>query len=253
MKSRYLFILVPLVSSCASELKKKCESTNWFEHGKSIALAGKRLNSDNFVNNCLGEKVEVDEAQVDLGFKSGMGEYCSTSGATATGRKGDPFNAELCSPNLVNDLLMHHQKGVILYCNPTNAYQQGALGAQYKNVCPDNLEDAFLVQFKKGKRSYLTLEIEDKTQKLNRLEEDIEESIDKQNRLLNEYQQTNLINKIKATNNSNPEVVKQEEYQLQSLQSQIDSENYNRERLRDEAETLRIEIKELRRELNSIN
>src|SRR5690606_34111458 len=97
MKSKILVLsTLVLLASCASELKRRCQGTNWFEYGQSVALSGKRLNADNFAAQCKKENVEVDEAQLDVGFKAGMGRYCTAAGATDTGRKGDVFNDDLC-------------------------------------------------------------------------------------------------------------------------------------------------------------
>ena len=39
--------------SCSSWFKRReCNKTNWFTHGEKVAMSGKRLDEDSFINEC---------------------------------------------------------------------------------------------------------------------------------------------------------------------------------------------------------
>ena len=47
-----------------------------------------------------------------------------------------------------------YNKGVVIYCSPTNARQVGEANRTYHYVCPANMEEAFLRQYRYGKELY---------------------------------------------------------------------------------------------------
>jgi len=242
-----------LLGSCASALKKQCESTNWFEHGRAVALSGRRLNSDNLVGQCQKEDVEVNEAQVDLGFKSGMGQYCTAEGAKETGRKGDPFNPDLCNPSIVSALQKDHEKGVVLYCKPSNGYQQGALGSVYKNVCPKALEDSFMTQFRKGKKVYIMNMIEAKTSELRNIENQMEVSQRTESRLKKQLLVLMTAQRLSQSRNPSPEQIQRDRDERDDVERQISQESYSRNSLQGQASTARSELAKLRIEYGSVD
>ncbi|MEO5667068.1 MAG: DUF2799 domain-containing protein [Bdellovibrionota bacterium] len=252
MKRSYaLLATLVFLSSCASELKRRCESTNWFEYGQSVALSGKRLNADNFVGQCKKEKVDIDEAQLDVGFKAGMGRYCTAEGAADTGRKGDVFSDDLCDPATVSSLRKEHQKGVLVYCKPENGYEQGALGKTYNNVCSEKLEPAFLKQFKRGKRVYVSGVIESKESEIQAAQDVAEDASRSASRL--RAQLTGLVaaQTIALARNSSPEVQSQIDSERSSLESRIYSEESRRDQKEREITKLRNDIRELRVQLGA--
>ena len=256
MKTNILFLsaLCPLllVSSCASELKRRCKATNWFEYGQSVALSGRRLNADDFVTQCKKEDVEVDEAQIDVGFKTGMGRYCTADGATETGRKGDVFNDELCDPHTVPALRKDYNKGVALYCKPDSGYEQGALGKTYKNVCPEKVEEAFLKQFKRGKRVYISNIIAAKETEASDAERESREAGSRESRLRAQLTALSAAQtQVRASQNLSPEARTDLDRQLSTLESRISSESRQRSTKERLVQTLRGEIRELRVQLGS--
>ncbi|WP_413290123.1 DUF2799 domain-containing protein [Bdellovibrio sp. HCB337] len=159
---KFLFAIVAFnLVACASYFKKKeCESVNWFEHGKSVALRGEWLNSDKLVGECRKVEADIQESQLDLGFKNGMQRYCTADNSYQTGKKGDVFSRDLCEGPEINSLLNNYRKGITDYCAKTNGQNAGASGKKYQNVCPKELEPAFLVEYRKGRKKYVLTMIE---------------------------------------------------------------------------------------------
>ena len=151
--------LAALLVSCASALKKECEATNWFEHGYKVAMSGKRLNSDGFSASCRKEEVRVSDAELDLGFKAGMQNYCKPEVVFATGKDGQPLNLDFCNPSDEKMLKYKHAEGVDVFCQAGNGYPIGASGRVYNQICPKKLESAFLKEYRRGRRIYLDHEV----------------------------------------------------------------------------------------------
>lgn len=253
MKAYAVIVLsVLLLASCASELKKRCKDTNWFQYGESVALSGKRLNSESFIDQCKNEDVDVNEAQVDVGFKAGMGRYCTTDGAVDTGRKGDPFNADLCDPGISMSLRKDHLKGVESYCRPRNGFEQGALGKEYKNVCPEKVEDAFLKQFRAGRRTYLNGIIQSKQSDIEAAERAAEDAGRQENRLRNQLTALTAAQTLtRARRTLSPEVEATLESERSSLEQSVYAESSKRRQKEREVEKLRSEVSELRVQLGA--
>ena len=250
MKLRFLLGTLALASlvSCASKFKKQCEATNWFEHGKSVALSGNRLNSNDFVQRCQKEDVDVNEAQVDLGFKAGMGIYCTARGAEDTGRKGDRLNPNLCDPGIFSALEISWEKGRNEYCSPANGYKVGALGEEYKGVCPEKMEKAFLKRFNRGKMVYFTNMIDAKTQEIRHLENRRNESRGNISRIERQRTQVMAAHKITQLRWSapNPEAEAKYQSEMDTLDSRLRSEQREARNLDTKIEGLQAEIADLR-------
>ncbi len=141
---------------CASYMKRQeCEKTNWYQLGYSTAMKGERVTSEPLVGQCEKADGDVNYADLDLGFKSGMGNYCKPETVLQTGKDGKPFKDDLCDPSLARKLHEKHQEGVQIFCNPINAKMFGATGGKYLNVCPKELEAGFLLEYHKGREIYL--------------------------------------------------------------------------------------------------
>ncbi|PIU00047.1 MAG: hypothetical protein COT74_06770 [Bdellovibrionales bacterium CG10_big_fil_rev_8_21_14_0_10_45_34] len=162
-----------LLFGCTSALKKQCEQTNWFNHGRQLAIDGKRIGQDDFIGSCQREEVEVDSSALDRGWKAGRGEYCEPQGAYLTGKRGDFLNSDLCEPNQIRKMLPEHARGVEDYCHPQNGKIAGSSGRLYNSVCPKNLEGAFLPEFNKGRQIFLDAEISKKRNEIRTLDRKI--------------------------------------------------------------------------------
>lgn len=154
-----LMILVLMASSlsgCASYfLRKKCESTNWYQHGFDVAMNGKRPAADDFVVACRKAEANVSEQQLDVGFKAGMANYCKPDVAYKIGRNGEPLNFEFCEPSHTKLLTARHLQGLRDYCQPENGFQVGASGKVYGKNCPPDLDKAFAKEYSRGRKKYL--------------------------------------------------------------------------------------------------
>lgn len=150
-----LFLPLFFFSGCASyKLKKECEATNWHQYGHDLAMQGRRVSGDQKVEQC--RKVErISDSQLDIGFKVGMNTYCKPEIVYSTGRNGDFFNTEMCDAGSISSLKNRHQQGVKEYCAVKNGFAAGAKGRAYNNICPAEMEAAFLPEFKRGRKKYL--------------------------------------------------------------------------------------------------
>lgn len=161
MKRILLIALTVNLSACASYFKRKeCESINWFEHGKKVALRGDWLNADQTVNECRKAEADIQESQLDLGFKNGMQKYCSGPHAYLVGKNGDFYSRDLCEGPQISVLMTEHKKGVADYCAKSNGFNAGTSGKKYLNICPKELESTFLPEYRKGRKKYIQAMIE---------------------------------------------------------------------------------------------
>lgn len=164
MKKIILFLTVfsaLLLTSCASYfIRKECEKINWFEQGKKAALAGAFPAADTTVQKCRKAEADIDEGALDRGFKSGRENYCSVGGAFETGKRGETFNYGLCDGVSKAVLEPKHTEGVKAYCQPENGFELGRLGSIYTKICPAKLEKPFLPQYQKGRKLWLTAQLD---------------------------------------------------------------------------------------------
>ncbi len=188
MHTRVLVLLLALsVHACTSALKKRCEETNWYDHGVGVALSGKYPASDTFVQQCHKEEAHMDESQLSQGFQAGRARYCTSEGALNTGKQGMPLNIELCDGASIKALREQHAQGVLIFCQASNGYPFGSTGKTYDGICPKDLEVAFLKEYKRGRRGYLQNEVLLKEQRIVQLEREQHElerdGMELQNRL----------------------------------------------------------------------
>lgn len=154
MKKMILVLQAFLLTSCANYfVRQECEKMNWYQVGFDAALRGERISNDAFVNKCRKAEAEISESKLDQGFKAGMSRYCQPEGVYATGKSGETFNTDFCEPGQLSLLRKRHSDGINAYCSDGN--QAGLSGKKYKNVCPQNLEKAFLPDYRKGRKKYL--------------------------------------------------------------------------------------------------
>lgn len=167
-----LFLL--LLTSCASYwTRKDCEKTNWFDYGQSVAMQGRRLTGDSKIVACNKAEADIDEVALDRGFKTGMANYCKPETVFQTGKRGEFFNVEMCDGEQPRLLQKKHAEGVQAYCAKANGYPAGAKGVKYNGICPKNLEDAFLAEFNRGRKAFLTSAIANNENRIDEIEGEI--------------------------------------------------------------------------------
>lgn len=135
--------------------RSRCEKVNWFERGQSLALKGQYPASDSQLKECRKVKADIDEDQLDLGFKRGRELYCHPERAFITGKEGQPFATDICDQSRVGALLKKHAEGVRAFCTPASGKQLGASGETYNSICPSDLEAPFKVAYSKARKGYL--------------------------------------------------------------------------------------------------
>jgi DNA repair exonuclease SbcCD ATPase subunit len=173
-KSVLLALALLFSASCASALKKKCEGTNWFEYGEGVAKHGQRPASDSFVLQCEKEEAKIDHSAMSQGFQKGLDEYCNPDFAYRLGKQGEFLSGDMCSSSMELQMEPKHETGVREYCQPTNGESAGAVGRKYNQICPKELEAAFLPEFGKGRKKYLTGLIARKEGEVRDLDREIE-------------------------------------------------------------------------------
>lgn len=238
-----------LLCSCASYMKRKsCESTDWYQHGYDIAMKGTYVTGDNLVEECKKVDANINESQLDQGFKAGRDNYCKPEIAYQTGKKGDFLSAEMCDPNMKMILISKHTEGVKTYCSVENGYDAGASGKKYNQICPAEMEKKWMPEYKRGRKKYLSVKADETQIKINDVRSKVAE-LQRERSMA----QSGLFSTpspppaISGQPYNDPYQTQRESYQSQvsSLNSQIASEEAKREKLqkemldyKSEAETL---------------
>ncbi len=183
MKIILLIYSISILTSCASALKKKCENTNWHEYAHSVAMRGDRLDQDQFINNCNKEEVEINSATLDKGFKSGMKDYCRPQSAYDIGKNGGKLNKDFCDPNEFSVMIKKYQEGLNLYCSVENSFELGTSGKIYTGICSPENEKALMPGYKKGRRQFLQLSINQNREKVFQYDRELQLINNELNRL----------------------------------------------------------------------
>ncbi len=151
------------LGGCASYFKRQaCEKANWYQHGFDVAMSGKRLDADGLVKECQKVEAKMSFAELDTGFKAGMGKYCTQDNIFAVGKAGDPFAFEMCDGESMKKMKAKYAEGLQVFCTPENAQRFGSAGGIYKNVCPKDKEEAWINEYRKGRKIWLTSVIREK-------------------------------------------------------------------------------------------
>lgn len=149
-----------LTTGCTNWLiRQECKKIDWRQHGYDAAMSGRRLTGDTQTDRCRAADFDVPEQQLDVGFKEGMSNYCKPDIVFVTGKKGDFFNTDMCDPGQANFLRSRHAEGVKAYCAVDNGFDAGSSGKKYQSICPPAMEKAFLKEYKRGRKSYLSARI----------------------------------------------------------------------------------------------
>lgn len=159
---------------CASYFKRQeCEKVNWYEYGQNLALKGKFLEQDTFVKECKEVEAKIAYAKLDLGFKSGREKYCSPQQIYLTGKSGDILEYNFCDSLSKATMEANYQKGLNEFCTAKSGFEYGTSGKVYKNVCKGSAEEAFLPEYKKGRKKYLAAAIIESERKIYDLDRSI--------------------------------------------------------------------------------
>ena len=85
MRALVVLIFSFSLVACSSWFKRReCNKTNWFSYGEKVAMSGRRLDEDSFINECRKVEADVSDSQLDRGFKTGMATYCQPQTAYET-------------------------------------------------------------------------------------------------------------------------------------------------------------------------
>lgn len=251
MKIKFIVLLPMAVAlcSCASYFTRKdCESKNWFEYGYQIAMSGKRLNSDNYLNACRKVDAEIQEAQLDLGFKSGMSNYCKPDIVFASGKKGQFFNSDFCDPGQVKLLTAKHAEGVRSFCEPSSGFTFGASGGVYNQICPKENEDGFMKEYRKGRKKYLTASVSENQNRIQKINSDINSSSLRKANLEGELKVVEAVQLIRPTtaNANQTDPTEDKKRDLRGKINQSDAEirrlNMNKTQLQEQIYSMEKEI-----------
>lgn len=130
--------LALLISSCASMNEQECLTANWLDQGFRDGRNGEPLTRiEDHRKACAKVGVRPDQK---LYFEG-------------------------------------RDRGILHYCTPDNAFQEGRLGRQYRNACPAHLEHRFLIFYEQGKQIY---DAEQRIEKLNRESSSLEQALKKE-------------------------------------------------------------------------
>jgi predicted nucleic acid-binding Zn-ribbon protein len=125
------------------------------------------------VLQCRKEEANIDHAALSNGFHKGMEEYCTPDFAYRLGRQAELLSNDMCSDSMLIKMKQRHAEGVKDYCQPSNGEPAGASGKKYNQICPREMETAFLPEFNKGRKKYLTGLIARRESEIHDLERDV--------------------------------------------------------------------------------
>lgn len=253
--------LICVLSGCASYfIRKDCEKTNWYQHGYNVAMSGKRLDADDKVKSCQKVEAKMSFSELDTGFKAGMAKYCTPDNVYMVGKAGNPFSYDMCDGESIKKMRVQYEKGLAEFCTPGNAYRFGTSGGIYQNVCPKKAEDAWLPEYRKGRKVWLAAVIDEKEREVRRLDGEIRSLENKRNLLT--VQQASLSGRTTykrqqvydARTGTYHEQVTQEpdeaaKTQGEQLQNQISNVDYEIRKVKEQHETLSSEVSKLRTEM----
>ena len=158
-----LILSVIFLSSCSTFLQRRsCNSTDWYSHGFGIGQRGAHLDRDSHLIKCRQVEAEVNEAEVLRGHQEGLAQYCSPERANNVGRRGLKLDISICSEETISDLIESHRKGLEFYCTTINAFRLGSEGKSYNRVCGEFDEEAFLAEYRRGRKIYLQNQISER-------------------------------------------------------------------------------------------
>ena len=76
-----MLISIFILAGCSNYfVRKGCEKVNWFQHAYNVAMTGVRLDQDSRLKQCEKAETEINSAELDRGFKTGMQNYCKRRG-----------------------------------------------------------------------------------------------------------------------------------------------------------------------------
>ena len=134
-----LLVAVVLISSCASMTANECLTVNWLDQGFRDGRNGQALS-------------RLEEHR----------QACEKVGVTP--------NRQL--------YFQGRDQGILHYCTPNNALEEGLKGRPYRDACPANLEYGFLISYEQGKQIY---DAEQRVEKLNQHSSQLEKALKKEN------------------------------------------------------------------------
>jgi hypothetical protein len=245
-------------------VRKECEKTNWFEHGRKIALSGRRVTGDEHVVQCTKAEANIDSVALDRGFKTGMETYCQPETIYQVGKRGEFFSAEMCDGEQPRLLKKKHDDGVQEYCRRSNGYTAGAIGTPYNGICPKDLEPGFLPEFNRGRKAYLNTQIANAESEIKDLDSEIgalnndlafAEGRVLQHRMMRTPQPIIYTNDPNASAQAQAAAQAQQSHALmeeQSLQNQVDSITYRRQEKLNKKSALQQKIRDYRTEITGL-
>lgn len=260
-----LITLALMLTSCATYwTRKDCEKTNWFQYGQSVAMQGRRLTGDAKITACNQAEANIDEVALDRGFKTGMATYCQPDTVFQTGKRGEFFNVDMCDGEQPRFLQKKHAEGVAAYCAKSNGHAAGAKGARYNGICPKNLEEAFMAEFNRGRKTYLNAWINNNENRIDEIEGQIRRldsdrmSIVTQLAIMPSANTVVRETKYDPVTRSTREETRIDENEKtkrrrEDLKSNLDSKERDINSKRDEQDKLREANREMRTELATLN
>ncbi len=245
-----LFLSIIQVSCTSYFTRKDCESKNWFDYGYQVAMSGKRLNSDDYLSACRKVDADIQEAQLDLGFKSGMSNYCKPDIVFASGKKGQFFNTEFCDPGQIKMLSTKHQEGVRVFCEPSSGFTFGSGGGVYNQICPKEGEEAFLKEYRRGRKRFLSASIGENQKRIQKIDSDVQLSTLHKSGVENDLKIIEAVQLVRsnpvAPNNVETDPTEVKKRDLRTKINQYDNEirslNMNKSKLQEQIYSMEKEV-----------
>jgi hypothetical protein len=220
-----------------------------------MAKRGQRTDSDSFVRECEKAEASIDSASLSKGFQKGLDEYCTPEFAYVLGKRGEFLVNDMCSGSAERMMKPKHEEGVREYCQPANGVQAGAQGKKYNQICPKDLETAFLPQFNQGRKRYLSSLATQKEAEIQDIDKEIGDLNRKKHEMLFEIEQLmrqKTVVQTTTVNRTGSSVQVEQvsaERNSRNIESEIQSIRWNMNRVDQEIESKRKRQQALRQEI----
>lgn len=144
-----------LTLGCASHLsQEQCANMNWNQAGY---LDGSQGNNQRDLSkdaqDCAKYGIRINDQGYEKGYRRGVRQYCQPGTAYNLGAKGQNYN-NICPADLATPFNNAWRRGLRLYCVPTTGYNLGRSGADLPTFCAADQVGAFSNAYQDGRRIF---------------------------------------------------------------------------------------------------
>ncbi len=144
-----------VLAGCAQHLsQQQCKTMNWYQMGFKDGSQGLYQRSlAKDIQDCAKYKLTVDTKAYSRGWRAGTHAFCKPSTAYNLGANGMSYN-NVCPRNLVKPFNRAWRRGLRKYCVPATGYNLGRSGKPMPGFCAPSQINTFRNAYNTGLREY---------------------------------------------------------------------------------------------------